>query len=416
MDMIIYPSKLNGVVEAPPSKSYTHRYYFIGLLSNGFTEIRRALKSKDTEATLNAVREFGAEADWSYIKGGGLKTPHYPINCIRSGTTCRFAMAIASLVEGPTLLVGDKQLMRRPMKELVDALKDMGIRVNSNNGYLPIEISEKTIINRNISISGKRSSQFISALLILGTKVGLDIYVKDQVKSKGYIDITLKTLKEAGAKLYVDKYYKYFHVEHTDLVGRLYNIPGDYSSAANLIAAASINGHIKITGLSKDDIQPDMKIINVVKKMGANVIWREYAVEIESDTLEGIEIDCSSCPDLLPIISVLGAYAKGKTILKNVEHVRYKESDRIKTSIYNLRRMGVETIATKDGLVIYGNRERRNQTIFNSFNDHRIALAFIVASLFLEKKSIVTNIDIIEDSYPLFFNHISSLGARFTLI
>lgn len=412
----MYPVKeLDGNISSPSSKSYTHRYFFIGLLSRGLSLFKNPLKCNDSKASLEAVKKFGADANWNFIKSdGNPKTPMNPIFCGRSGTTCRFATAIAALIKGPTILTGSEQLMYRPMKDLILALKSMGVKVKSNNYHLPITIYGGRIRNKSIEISGLTSSQFISALLLLGCKIGIDIFIKDDLVSKGYIDVTLDVLNNAGIKYYRDD-YKYFHVEPSEIRGKLYVIPGDYSSVSYLIGMAAIGGKIKIYGLRRKDPQPDKKIIDIVGQMGAKVIWRNKYIEIRSNALEGIEIDCGDTPDLLPILSVLAAYAKGKTIIKNVGHARFKETDRIKTTFLNLREMGVRVYQKSDGLIIWGGN-RRKKARFYSYGDHRIALAFIIASLFLEEKSIIHDIDVINDSYPTFFNDLRSIGVRYELI
>ena len=415
MDMIIYPSILSGGVKASPSKSYTHRYFFISLLSKGRSIILNPLRSRDTQATLNTVRAFGSIVKGNYIDGcGELKTPNDKIDCIRSGTTCRFATAISGLVKGPVVLTGNKQLTKRPMKDLIIALENMGVKIRSNNHHLPLTVWGGDINNRSIEISGRVSSQFTSALLLLGLKTGIEIVVKNDLKSRGYVDITLNVIREAGGKYYRDD-YKYFKVFPNEVKPGIYKVPGDYSSSAYLIAAAAIKGHIKIIGLRKDDPQPDRKIIDIVKKMGAEVSWRGEILEVSSGELEGIDVDCSDSPDLLPIVSVLGAFAKGKTLITGALHSRYKESDRIKASLTNLRRMGVYAHEYRDGLEIYGGISRRG-TIFTSYNDHRIVLAFMIASLFMRGRSIIRNIDVVDDSYPSFFKDLKSLGGRYVLV
>ncbi len=414
MDIIIHPiNKLEGELSAPPSKSYTHRYLFTSLLAEGESILINPLKCNDTEASLEAIRAFGAKGGWSIIRSNGeLETPRNAVDCRRSGTTCRFATALAALVSGPTTIIGSTQLMKRPMKDLIVALKHMGIEVLSNNYRLPIVIRGGRIKVKQVGISGKVSSQFVSALILLGSRIGIEIFVEDELVSKGYVDMTLKVLKEVGIGYYRDG-YKYFNIIPGHINNGVYVMPGDYSSASYFIAAAAIGGKIKIRGLEREDVQPDRKILWIVREMGAHVSWRNDELEVCPGELEGVEVDCRDMPDLLPIVSILGAYAKGKTVVYGVKHARYKETDRIKTTVANLRKMGIKTEESKDGLVIYGG-EKRN-AVFNSYGDHRIAMAFIIASLFLDKYSKVLDVDVIRDSYPSFFESLKIVGGRFRL-
>ncbi len=418
MDVIIEPNnKIIGHITAPPSKSYTHRYLFLGLLSRYVTRLLNPLICDDTVASIEAIKAFGADYRTPDIRGVDRpRKPDKEIDCRRSGTTCRFATAIASMVRGPIVLTGSEQLSRRPMKQLIDALRQIGVEILDNNGHLPIVINGGKIKNREVTISGKISSQFISALILLGSKIGIKVIVEDEMVSKGYIDITLRTLEEAGARLYIDR-YKYFEVFPSDLKGGERIVPGDYSSAAFFIAAAAIGGRVTINGLEKNDVQPDKKILEIVREMGAIVKWRNNEVEVSHGELTGIEIDCRDTPDLIPIVSVLGAYANGTTIISGGEHARYKETDRIKTTTINLRKMGVNAIEKNDGLVIYGGKRLgQSPAYFNSFGDHRIAMAFIIAALFHKKPCRVYGVEVIRDSYPEFFTDLSKVGGRFRIV
>lgn len=410
MNILVYPTKrFGGTIEAPPSKSYTHRYLFIALLSSGETNICNPLISNDTIASYGAIQSFGAGGSLTKIYSEGVPgKSNKPIHCHRSGTTCRFSISIASLVDGTTVIDGSPQLRRRPNTDLLTALRSIGVKIVANGGKLPIFIKGGSINNREVSIKASKSSQFISALMLLGAKIGLTIHTIDDVVSRKYIDLTIKCLEEAGVKIYRDD-YKLFHVEAKELIGREYIVPGDYSSASFIITAAALGGEVSIKSLDPLDKQPDLKILEIVRGAGASVIWREDELLVSSGRLESFETSLKDSPDLLPITAVLAAFARGRSIIRGIAHNKYKESNRIHSVRKNLSRMGIKVECTGEKLIIHGGRPRAN--IFHSYGDHRIAMAFTVASLFLNKPSKLLNVDVINDSYPTFIQHIRSLGG-----
>ncbi|MGB9728301.1 MAG: 3-phosphoshikimate 1-carboxyvinyltransferase [Thermoprotei archaeon] len=411
MRIKVYPARyLEGVLSAPPSKSYTHRALFIALLTNGGSSILNMLNSADTNASMQAVRAFGGKIKNNVIIG--VEKPIEPdnvINCKDSGTTIRFAASVASLVHGLTILTGSNSLRKRPMKPLENALGQLGALVVTRNGKPPLAIVGGKIVSDNIEIDGSVSSQFISGLLIISPKIGLTVNVVGKMISKPYIDMTIRTMKSFGVTVKQDGMM--FTVERQPYKPTTFTVPGDYSSAAFLFAIGSLLGRVRVLNLKSDDVQADKMFINIIKEMGAKVsIGLDY-VDVERGALEGIEVDCSDLPDIVPILSVLGAYAKGKTIIKGISHLRFKESDRIKTTSENLRRMGVDVKDGADYIEIKG-REKLKGATLNSFGDHRIAMAFTVAALAAEGYSIIKGVESIVDSYPSFLDHVKILGGN----
>ncbi len=410
MDILVRPSgNIHGEVKVPPSKSYTHRYYFISLLTNGETRIDNPLISDDTIASFEAITKFGARGKPNdIISDGTPKPPNEIIDCRRSGTTCRFSTAIATCVNGVTIVDGDKQLRRRPIKDLALAIEQIGAEILSQEDRLPLVVKGGRIKNKEISIDASKSSQFLSALLILGAKIGLTIHVPKAPVSKGYIDITLKCLEDAGVKIYRDE-YKLFTVDEAEIKGAVYTIPGDYSSASFMILIGLLGDGISIIGLDPNDLQPDKKILDISRCVGAQVRWREKRLIVSGGKLESFEVDLRDSPDLLPITSIIAAFAKGKTLIKGIKHNRLKESDRVKSVAINLKRMGVNVEVYEDEMIIYGGKPQAST--FYSFGDHRIAMAFTVAALFLERPSKISGVEVTRDSYPQFFEHIKRLGG-----
>ncbi|MEM3833424.1 MAG: 3-phosphoshikimate 1-carboxyvinyltransferase [Thermoprotei archaeon] len=411
MRIKVYPAKyLEGIISAPPSKSYTHRALFIALLTDGETRILNMLNSADTNASMRAIRAFGGKIKNAVVMG--VEKPVEPdnvINCRDSGTTIRFAASVASLVHGLTILTGSNSLRKRPMESLENALRQLGALVVTRKGRPPLAVMGGKNVSDNIEIDGSVSSQFISGLLIISPKIGLTINVVGKMVSKPYIDMTIRTMKSFGVT--VKQHGTMFNVERQSYKPITFTVPGDYSSAAFLFAIGNLLGRVRVLNLKPDDVQPDKAFINIIKEMGAKVTIGSDYVDVEKNVLEGIEVDCSDMPDIVPILSVLGAYAKGRTIIRGISHLRFKESDRIKTTSENLRRMGVDVTNGVDYIEIKG-REKLKGATLNSFGDHRIAMAFTVAALAAEGCSIIKGVESIVDSYPLFLDHIKILGGN----
>jgi 3-phosphoshikimate 1-carboxyvinyltransferase len=261
-------------------------------------------------------------------------------------------------------------------------------------------------------LDGSVSSQFLSALLISCplAEGDTEIEIEGELKSRPYAEITLEMLKEAGAKIETD--FRRFFVEggqRYDLDG--YTVPGDFSSASYLLAAAAVTGsHLTVRGLFPSK-QGDSAIVAILREMGAKISWDQEKgdLAIEGRDLEGVEVDASLTPDLVPTIAVLGAVAGGRTVVKNAEHVRHKETDRLSAMAVELSKMGARIEERPDGLVIEGGKLRGARV--SGHHDHRIVMALTVAGLVAGDTSIETA-ESVSVSYPGFFEEMTRIGCR----
>lgn len=393
---------IDGKIRAPPSKSYTHRSLFLGLLSEGKTKIENPLICKDTLATLNAIRKFGSEAEWNLVESSGKVKPA-EINALESGTTARLSIGISALANGESVIDGEGSLRRRPMGPLLKALNDLGIKTKTkSSGFLPVRVFGGEIKRDYVRVDGGISSQFITALLLLGARIGLSIEVLNPV-SKPYIEVTLRTLKRANVKVRRDG--GVFHVIQ-GIKARHFSVPGDYSSASFFLVAGAIFGKIRVEGLDRNDVQPDKAILDLLRDFGAKVKVARGYVEVERDELVGQEVDCRDFPDLFPILAVLGAYSEGRTVLR-AKHLRYKESDRVRAMALNLTKMGAKLKELDDGLMI--SKSELRGAVLNPQNDHRIAMALTIAALGAKGRSLILNEGCVKKSYPKFFEDLKGL-------
>lgn len=421
MNVLIAPTRsLAGEVRAPPSKAQTHRALFAGLLSEGTTVIRNPLHSEDTKASLNAVSSFGAKLRFDIecwkVDGDGM--PHPPpgrIECGESGVTLRFTIPIASIVGEDVNLSGAAGLMQRPLQPLTEAMKQLGVTINTAKSGVVVKAA--SVKGGSVTIPGNVSSQFISGLLFAAPlmEAGLEIMVTSSLESRGYVALTIQTMKQHGINVRTNREMSLFQVApHQRYLPADHKIPGDYSSAAFLMSAAAVTGsRITITGLSENEPDPDSAFLEILTQMGVQSSFSPEGLHVEGRTLKGSKVNISNCPDLGPATAVLGTCADGKTEITGAERLRYKESDRLATIASELGNLGAEVEVTRDGLVVSGPSRLHGGTV-ESHGDHRIAMALAVAALNAADPVTIRNAQSVSKSYPSFFDDIRSLGVEVT--
>ena len=418
-NVIVKPVKtLKGEVEAPPSKSYTHRILVAALLSNGKTVIEKPLVSDDTLATLEAVKAFGAYVEqkdgyWEVEGQPFIKTPEKPINCRESGTTLRFMIPVAALAQGKTTFVMGPSLSRRPITPLLQSLGDLGVKTQ----YTPssVVVYGGGIKGGETALRGDISSQFISGLLFACPRAKKDTYISltKPVESKGYVDMTVEVLCKHSIKVEVSKDYGSIRIPSgQDYKPFKHRVPGDFSSAAYLLAAAAItSSKIRIYNLDYTSKQGDKVILEILRQAGVNVHVGENHVEVHGAINNPIKIDAGDIPDLVPACTAIACYAVGRSEIRNARRLRYKESDRLTALYTEFKKMGAHITVKGDSLTITGPCELHGAVI-DPHNDHRIAMACAVAALGAKGDSTIMNAECVSKSYPKFFRDLSLLGAN----
>jgi 3-phosphoshikimate 1-carboxyvinyltransferase len=410
---------LEGVVSAPPSKAYTHRMLIAASLSNGTSQIFNPLFSDDTQATLEAVKAFGAvtelhENRWTIHGQEKLKPPDHPIDCRESGSTLRFMIPVAALAPGPSTFLFWAPFERRPVAPLLESLKELGVESAVQSGS-SVEVCGGGIRGGRTSMRGDISSQFISGLLFACPKAKEDteIAVTTKLESKGYVEMTLEVLVKHAlegavnndlSRLWIPSNQSYIPCDHT--------VPGDFSSAAFLLAAAAVtSSRVIVKNLEYQTAQGDRAILGVLEEMGASVKIGNDSVDVEGGQLVGVDIDAKDIPDLVPVCAVLACYAEGRSEIYNAKRLRYKESDRLDSVSTELKKMGADIIVNEDGLTINGSCPLHGATV-DPHNDHRIAMACAVAAFGAEGETKIQNVECINKSYPQFFSDLRLLGAN----
>lgn len=397
---IISIEPINGhidkVVSVPGSKSYSQRALFIQALCEQPFKITNLLSSADTDAMRGCLK--------SVAEGAG------ELNVVESGLTARFMITLACVTGGEQIVTGKGSIMKRPVADLVEALRSAGADITylGEDGCLPLKVSSSILKSSSISIDGSASSQFLSALLLIAPTLpnGLVINVPGGLTSKPYVDMTIKIMKHFGVTV-DNKNYAEFSVRRQNYIANDYTVESDYSSASYFFAAAALtNSTIKIPRLNLRSKQADINFLDILEKLGAKIRAKDDTITVTGNALKPMTVDMNNCPDQAMTMAVLLAFAKGTSKISNIASLRLKETERISAVQNELAKMGVNTTATADSLTIYGGYP--HQANIDTYSDHRMAMAFSVASLKLPGINIF-NPAVVKKSYPGYWQELSKI-------
>lgn len=380
----------NGEVTIPGSKSYTHRALLISALAEGESVLQNALRSEDTDYTARALRTFGIEVieekDSLRVRGmgGKLKEGDTEIYVGNSGTSMRFLTALAALRRGRTRLDGNERMRMRPMDPLLRSLIDLGVEAHSQDGTgnPPVIVESRGAWGGKTSLPGRESSQFVSALLIVAPMAQKDVRVEvvGPISSRPYVEITLDIMKAFGAEVEFVGKQTFWVKAGQRYASRKYGIEGDASNASYFFAAAAVTGgKVRVNHFRPDSVQGDAGFLNVLEEMGCEVLRGDGFAEVRGKEMHGIEIDMNAMPDLVPTLAVSAIFARGQTVIRNIGHLRLKESDRIRALATELAKIGARVEEGSDSLTLAGGDVRGAE--IETYNDHRMAMSFAVAGL-----------------------------------
>ena len=421
MNCRVEKSEISGNIVCPSNKIYTHRAIFLASFADCKSIIKNILRSGDTNATINACKNFGVEIkdvgnDITVSSTGELKIHSNTIDAANSGTTIRIATAISALSNDKIVLTGDSSLKKRPMQPLLDALESLGAKCSSSNGNPPISISGK-ISGGEVKIPGNISSQFISALMITAPKLenGLILNIQGKLVSKPYIDATITVMKKFGVNVETKTPYKKYIIPKQNYKSTTFVIPSDFSSLALLLSAAVLLGENLTIQISTGSMpQADEAIIDILEIMGVVITLDKNVIKIKSpEKLDGGKFDLSNYPDLIPAIAILALKTSKPIKIFNVEHARYKETDRITIIARELTKLGIKVVEKKDGLVL-NNSDNLTNADLNSENDHRLFMAFCIAGMYVGNCTI-SDPESVKISYPNFISEMKRIGCKIFL-
>jgi 3-phosphoshikimate 1-carboxyvinyltransferase len=470
----IRPSAIKGKIQAPASKSSMQRACAAALLRMGETTIEHPGHSNDDKAALGVIRDLGAgvktmedgslrirsrgmgsrddggtgisgdagtDAGGNDLRGGG-RLQALEVNCGESGLGIRMFAPIIALSSRVINVRGEGSLLSRPMDFFDEIFPQLGIRVVSNKGKLPLEI-QGPLQPRSIGIDGSLSSQFLTGLLMAYAGAGAkDVAIRvNNLKSKPYIDLTLQVMKHFGWEV-ENRGYKEFYFSGRDAGvmeggmshmgeggmpytvegGIRYTVEGDWSGGAFLLVAGALAGPITVCGLDVSSTQADKAILRALQDSGAAMRVDEGGIEIgPAGSREGMNtgvaaglrafsFDATDCPDLFPPLVALAAYCAGTTVIEGVSRLAHKESDRALTLQEEFGKMGVSIVVAGDRMLIRGG-EGLKGAVVHSRHDHRIAMACAVAALGAGGAVTIEEAQAINKSYPDFYEHLQQLGA-----
>ena len=384
---------LDVTIEVPGSKSYTNRALLVAALARGASTLTGALFSDDTRYMCNALQKLGVEIDADekraafdvYGNGGNIPVSSAELYIGNSGTTSRSLTAYVSLGRGRFVIDGDEPMRHgRPISDLLDALTQIGVSARSqfNNGHLPVIVEANGLVGGRTRLDVSKSSQFLTALLLIAPCAKNDVEIEViGDREMPYIDITLAVMAAFGVQV-VSEGYKYFRIEGGQRYQpRVYNIEPDASNASYFFAAAALTGgRVTVQHLHLDSMQGDVQFVRILEQMGCQVAVSDIGITVTGPhQLKGVDVDMRAISDTALTLAAIAPFADSKVTIRNIEHTRWQETDRIHAMVTELRRLGVPVIEHQDGLEI--SPSSITPAAIDTYEDHRMAMAFSLIGL-----------------------------------
>ncbi|MCB2217460.1 3-phosphoshikimate 1-carboxyvinyltransferase [Desulfofustis glycolicus] len=415
-------SGLDATITVPGSKSITQRALIAASLADGRSILRGPLTSEDTEYSSRALRALGVhletgEDTW-YVDGTGgtIGVPSEHLYLGNNGTATRFLTSVAALGVGEVIIDGDERMQQRPIAPLIEALRGWGVDIESirGTGCPPLRIRAAGLSGGKTILPEGKSSQYLSSLLLVAplARQPAELEVHGEILSKPYVAMTLEVMAEFGVGVEVAADFSAFRVEPARYRAREYRIEGDASGASYFWAAAAVaGGRVTVANVPVPSLQGDTMFVPLLARMGCSVQQSDFGITVESDgRLEGITVDMSAMPDVVPTLAVVAAFAEGETEISNIAHLRIKESDRLHGVCVELGKIGVHVDEYPDRMVIHGRGGKDlHGAAIDTYNDHRMAMSLAVAGLRVPGIRI-TGEQCVAKSFPDFWQRFAELS------
>jgi len=413
----VHPSRMEGKVQAPPSKSYTQRALLAALLARGQSELIHPGSSDDEMKMAGVIRHLGAEIGFRqdrWIIDGGMGTSRATRELYtgESGLGTRLVTPVAAMLEQTTTISGSGSLNNRPMKAFEDIIRQAGGTCTTNNGLLPLVV-KGPLRGGTMRLDGSTGSQFLSGLLFALPLARNDSkIVATNLKSTPYIDMTLEVLKHFGIEIHHHRY------ETFEIPGRqtyrpaCVTIEGDWSNAAFLLTGGAIHGRVTLYGLDANSRQADRRILEALEMAGISCHTGQGNISVSTPpSIKGFHFDATHCPDLFPPLATLAAYATGNSSIRGVHRLEHKESNRAWALTQGLKNIGIQAYPdSKDRLIIHGGTPQGGT--LDSFNDHRIAMAAAIMALKAREPIVILQSQAVKKSFPSFFEILQQLHVQ----
>ncbi|KAA8499420.1 3-phosphoshikimate 1-carboxyvinyltransferase, chloroplastic [Porphyridium purpureum] len=419
--------KISGEIDLPGSKSLSNRMLLLAALARGTTVVENLLDSDDVQYMLAALKELGVECsvDWAakkaVVKGcaGAWPAAGAELFLGNAGTAMRPLAAAVCAGHGTFVLDGTPRMRERPIKDLVDALQQLGAKVTcSDTGCPPVRVEANGLPGGVARVSGKISSQYLSALLMVAplAKSEVTLEIKDELVSVPYVLMTVNLMKRFGVHVEVNDEKTSFTIP----AGQSYQSPGtvfvegDASSASYFSAGGAITGGpMKVLGCGSESIQGDIDFTRVLEKMGAKVEWSANSITVSRDAgvkLRGVDVDCGDIPDAAMTLAVVALFADGKTAIRNVYNWRVKETERMKAIVTELRKLGAHVEEGHDYCIIDPPARINPDVAIDTYDDHRMAMCFSLAAC-AGVPVVINDPKCTKKTFPTYFDELARVSS-----
>jgi len=403
-------------VLAPPAKAYTLRALLFGALADGVSTLRRPLLADDQIHMIDCLEGLGVRIEKGedllriHGLGGRFRAQREALDVGDSGVTMNFLTAATTFADRPVVLGGTPRLNERPIREVVEAVRQLGARVDylGAEGLPPVRIHPTGLAGGRTRFHGAVTSQYFSSLVISSALARGPVTLEclDEMTERPYFDISTAMMADFGVRA-VNHDYRTIDIAPQAYRARDYQVEGDFSSASFLFLVAAVLGStVRVEGLNQASVQGDKRFLELLERMGCRVVWDGTAVEVTGGDLVAIEEDMSDVPDLVPPLSVAAAFARGATRFTRVGHLVHKESNRVVAMETELRKMGVEVSHDAETMTIVGHRAGIHGASVETYKDHRIAMSLAVAGLAVGDQHI-ENPGCVAKSFPDFWDKLA---------
>lgn len=423
----VFPGKLQGLVQAPSSKSMGHREIICAGLACGTSIIDNISMSKDIEATMRCLRAINVAVDevpgmFAGRRALQISGTGHPmaaadsVDCGESGSTLRFFLPLGANLNCPLTFIGHGKLVSRPLQAYYDIFDKQFIQYFNDNGKLPLTVNGK-LQPGIFKLPGDVSSQFVSGLLFVLPLLNGDsvIEITSQLESSAYVDMTISCLAKFGVKVENEngRHRRYLVPGKQRYQALDSRVEGDWSQAAFWTVGGSLGAKITCAGMDFNSLQGDKAVLDIMQRMGALVEKNADSVTVSGGVTKATVIDAANCPDIIPVLTVLAAVSEGTTKIINAARLRIKECDRLAAMTSELNKMGADVTEEAEGLTIVGKPQGlRGGVEVDAWNDHRIAMSLAIAAQKCAQPIILTGSDSVAKSYPDFWEDYKSVGGR----